>query len=124
MNTLRYFCTLFALYITIIPHHRLHATVSTVSSSEERCAELTLVAASHGLKEAWISYQPVLAVMYLVQYMPSVGFWLMDKFALNVVLETFIIDVIRLQVGAKRVETAAQKGNTYSINLLFNRKKE
>ncbi|KAI3705989.1 hypothetical protein L1987_76241 [Smallanthus sonchifolius] len=74
--------------------------------SSERCAELTLVAASHGLKEAWISYQPVLAVMYLVQYMPSVGFWLMDK------------------IGAKRVETAAQKGITYSINLLFNRKKE
>ncbi|KAL8253348.1 hypothetical protein R6Q59_037041 [Mikania micrantha] len=74
--------------------------------SSERCAELTLVAASHDLKEAWISYQPVLAVMYLVQYMPSVGFWLMDK------------------IGAKRVETAAQKGNTYSINLLFNRKKE
>ncbi|GJZ77219.1 dehydrogenase/reductase SDR family member 7 isoform X1 [Tanacetum coccineum] len=47
--------------------------------SSERCAELTLVAASHGLKEAWISHQPVLAVMYLVQYMPSVGFWLMDK---------------------------------------------
>lgn len=74
--------------------------------SSERCAELTLVAASHGLKEAWISYQPVLAVMYLVQYMPSVGFWLMDK------------------VGAKRVETAAQKGNTYSINLLFGQKKK
>ncbi|XP_024970010.1 dehydrogenase/reductase SDR family member 7 isoform X4 [Cynara cardunculus var. scolymus] len=74
--------------------------------SSERCAELTLVAASHGLKEAWISFQPVLAVMYLVQYMPSVGFWLMDK------------------IGAKRVETAAQKGNTYSMNLLFGRKKE
>ncbi|KAK1431499.1 hypothetical protein QVD17_07958 [Tagetes erecta] len=74
--------------------------------SSERCAELTLVAASHGLKEAWISYQPVLTVMYLVQYMPSVGFWLMDK------------------VGAKRVEAAAQKGNTYSIDLLFNRKKD
>lgn len=74
--------------------------------SSERCAELTLVAASHGLKEAWISYQPVLAVMYLVQYVPSVGFWLMDK------------------IGAKRVEAAAQKGNTYSMNLLFGRKKE
>ncbi|KAI3750884.1 hypothetical protein L2E82_21776 [Cichorium intybus] len=74
--------------------------------SSERCAELTLVAASHGLKEAWISYQPVLAVMYVVQYMPSVGFWLMDK------------------IGAKRVEAAAQKGNTYSMNLLFGRKKE
>ncbi|KVI07509.1 Glucose/ribitol dehydrogenase [Cynara cardunculus var. scolymus] len=52
--------------------------------SSERCAELTLVAASHGLKEAWISFQ----------------------------------------IGAKRVETAAQKGNTYSMNLLFGRKKE
>jgi dehydrogenase/reductase SDR family member 7 len=25
--------------------------------SVERCAELTIVAATHGLKEAWISYQ-------------------------------------------------------------------
>ncbi|XP_071732109.1 uncharacterized protein [Rutidosis leptorrhynchoides] len=74
--------------------------------SSERCAELTLVAASHGLKEAWISYQPVLGVMYLVQYMPSVGFWLMDK------------------IGAKRVVVARQKGNTYSMNLLFGRKQE
>ncbi|GJN27931.1 hypothetical protein PR202_gb15997 [Eleusine coracana subsp. coracana] len=47
--------------------------------SVERCAELTIVAATHGLKEAWISYQPVLTVMYLVQYMPTVGYWLMDK---------------------------------------------
>ncbi|CAH1421188.1 unnamed protein product [Lactuca virosa] len=30
-------------------------------------------------ERSWISYQPVLAVMYLVQYMLSVGFWLMDK---------------------------------------------
>ncbi|KAL2555405.1 NAD(P)-binding Rossmann-fold superfamily protein [Forsythia ovata] len=74
--------------------------------SSERCAELTIIAASHGLKEAWISYQPVLAVMYLVQYMPTVGYWLMDK------------------IGAKRVEAAAQKGNTYSMSLLFGKKKE
>ncbi|XP_043711687.1 dehydrogenase/reductase SDR family member 7 [Telopea speciosissima] len=47
--------------------------------SSERCAELTIIAATHGLKEAWISNQPVLAVMYLVQYMPTIGFWLMDK---------------------------------------------
>ncbi|KAK2996423.1 hypothetical protein RJ639_026456, partial [Escallonia herrerae] len=71
----------------------------------ERCAELTIIAASHGLKEVWISYQcaghaiiigviklsllktavvrimphPVLAVMYLVQYMPTIGYWLIDK---------------------------------------------
>ncbi|KAK6137812.1 hypothetical protein DH2020_028437 [Rehmannia glutinosa] len=73
--------------------------------SSERCAELTIIAASHGLKEAWISYQPVLAVMYLVQYMPTVGYWLMDK------------------IGEKRVAAAAQKGNTYSMSLLFGKKK-
>ncbi|KAF2555762.1 hypothetical protein F2Q68_00018389 [Brassica cretica] len=72
--------------------------------SSERCAELTIIAASHNLKEAWISYQPVLLVMYLVQYMPFLGFWLMDK------------------VGEKRVEVAEKKGNTYSWNLLFQKK--
>lgn len=71
----------------------------------ERCAELTIVAATHGLKEAWISYQPVLGVMYLVQYMPTVGLWLMDK------------------VGAKRLDVAAKKGNAYGWNLLFGGKK-
>ncbi|CAD6253844.1 unnamed protein product [Miscanthus lutarioriparius] len=73
--------------------------------SVERCVELTIVAATHGLKEAWISYQPVLTVMYLVQYMPTVGYWLMDK------------------VGAKRLDAAAKKGNTYSWNLIFGSKK-
>ncbi|KAM1251306.1 hypothetical protein FF1_033809 [Malus domestica] len=73
--------------------------------SSERCAELTIVAATHGLKEAWISYQPVLAVMYLVQYMPTIGYWLMDK------------------IGGNRVEAAARKGNTYSLSLLFGKKK-
>lgn len=73
--------------------------------SSERCAELTIIAATHGLKEVWISCQPVLAVMYLVQYMPTIGFWLMDK------------------VGANRVEAAKQKGSTYSLGLLFGKKK-
>ncbi|RAL41929.1 hypothetical protein DM860_009111 [Cuscuta australis] len=79
------------------------ATEKRISS--ERCAELTIIAASHGLKEAWISYQPVLAVMYLVQYVPTIGYWLMDK------------------IGAKRIEVAAEKGNTYSLGLLFDKKK-
>lgn len=74
--------------------------------SSERCAELTIIAASNRLKEAWISHQPVLGVMYLVQYVPSIGFWLMDK------------------VGQKRTEVAAQKGNTYSWNLLFGKSKK
>ncbi|GER43205.1 NAD(P)-binding Rossmann-fold superfamily protein [Striga asiatica] len=73
--------------------------------SSERCAELTIIAASHGLKEAWISYQPVLAVMYLVQYIPTVGYWIMDK------------------IGENRVAAAAQKGNTYSLSLLFGKNK-
>ncbi|XP_057977404.1 uncharacterized protein LOC131164315 [Malania oleifera] len=73
--------------------------------SSERCAELTIIAATHGLKEVWISYQPVLAVMYLVQYMPTIGYWLMDK------------------IGGNRVEAAAQEGNTYSLRLLFGKKK-
>ncbi|XP_039822447.1 dehydrogenase/reductase SDR family member 7-like isoform X2 [Panicum virgatum] len=73
--------------------------------SVERCVELTIIAATHGLKEAWISYQPVLTVMYLVQYMPTIGYWLMDK------------------VGAKRLDAAAKKGNTYSWNLIFGGKK-
>ncbi|XP_077228355.1 uncharacterized protein LOC143861308 [Tasmannia lanceolata] len=47
--------------------------------TSERCADLTIIAATHGLKEVWISNQPVLAVMYLVQYMPTIGYWLMDK---------------------------------------------
>ncbi|XP_040964843.1 dehydrogenase/reductase SDR family member 7 isoform X7 [Gossypium hirsutum] len=51
--------------------------------SAERCVELTVIAASHGLKEVWISYQ----------------------------------------VGGRRVEAAAQKGNTYSLGLLFGKKK-
>ncbi|XP_058756121.1 uncharacterized protein LOC131629352 [Vicia villosa] len=73
--------------------------------SAEKCAELTIIAATHGLKEAWISYQPVLVVMYLVQYMPTIGYWVMDK------------------VGKSRVEAAAEKGSTYSLSLLFGKKK-
>ncbi|KAG7967648.1 hypothetical protein I3843_08G109300 [Carya illinoinensis] len=52
-----------------------------------------------------ITIQPVLAVMYMVQYMPTVGYWLMDK------------------IGANRVEAAAHKGNSYSLGLLFGKKK-
>ncbi|KAI4368261.1 hypothetical protein MLD38_016837 [Melastoma candidum] len=73
--------------------------------SSPRCAELTLIAASHGLKEAWISNQPVLAMMYLMQYMPTLGLYVID------------------QVGPKRVEAAAQKGDTYSMGLLFGKTK-
>ncbi|PKU67586.1 dehydrogenase/reductase SDR family member 7 [Dendrobium catenatum] len=74
--------------------------------SSERCAELTIVAATHDLKEAWISYQPVLLVMYLVQYMPTIGFWFMDK------------------IGGNRLEAAKRNGDTYSWKLFFGEKKK
>ncbi|RID64591.1 hypothetical protein BRARA_E03517 [Brassica rapa] len=74
-----------------------HTLRSEKRVSSERCAELTIIAASHNLKEAWISHQPELLVMYLVQYMPSLGLWLMDK------------KWNGLQVGGKRVEVAEKK---------------
>ncbi|RZC81524.1 hypothetical protein C5167_044106 [Papaver somniferum] len=73
--------------------------------SSERCAELTIIAATHGLKEAWISDHPVLTIMYLAQYMPGIGFWIMDK------------------IGGDRVRTASEKGDTDSWSLLFGKKK-
>ncbi|KAF2547417.1 hypothetical protein F2Q70_00024068 [Brassica cretica] len=75
-----------------VVEHQLRKTRTLLRCvSSERCAELTIIAASHNLKEAWISHQPELLVMYLVQYMPSLGVWLMDK------------------VGGKRVEVAEKK---------------
>ncbi|CAN6485712.1 unnamed protein product [Victoria cruziana] len=50
--------------------------------------------------------EPVLLVMYLLQYFPTIGFWLMDK------------------IGQKRVEAAEQKSSTYSMNLLFGKGKK
>jgi dehydrogenase/reductase SDR family protein 7 len=38
----------------------------------ERCAELTLIAASNKVNEAWVTPQPYLATVYIAQYMPSV----------------------------------------------------
>ncbi|KAL5058655.1 hypothetical protein RYX36_030259 [Vicia faba] len=100
------------IQVTVVcpgPIQRVNNAGSQVPSekrvSAEKCAELTIIAATHNLKEAWISYQPVLVVMYLVQYMPTIGYWLMDK------------------VGKSRVEAAAEKGNTHSLSLLFGKKK-
>ncbi|KAI3880053.1 hypothetical protein MKX03_003874 [Papaver bracteatum] len=73
--------------------------------SSERCAELTIIAATHGLKEAWISDHPVLTIMYLAQYTPAIGFWITDK------------------IGGDRVLAASAKENTDSWSLLFGQKK-
>ncbi|KMZ63003.1 Dehydrogenase/reductase SDR family member [Zostera marina] len=99
--------------VTIVCPGPISSTKVSVQSSStekrltsERCSELIIIAATHGLKEAWIANQPVLLVMYLVQYLPTLGYWVMDK------------------VGASRVEAAAEKGNTYSWKLIFGQKKK
>lgn len=45
----------------------------------ERCVRLIITAATRGLKEVWIAKQPILLIMYVMQYMPSIGFWVVDK---------------------------------------------
>ncbi|KAJ0977139.1 hypothetical protein J5N97_012613 [Dioscorea zingiberensis] len=72
----------------------------------DRCVHLTITAATHKLKEVWISGQPVLLVMYLCQYMPTLGFWFMDK------------------IGINRVESTNSDGNTSLMTMLFGKKKE
>ncbi|ONK57855.1 uncharacterized protein A4U43_C09F4900 [Asparagus officinalis] len=67
----------------------------------ERCVQLIITAASHGLKEVWISKQPVLLAMYLVQYMPTVGYWIMDK-----------VGVDRVQPSARNDKASTEKEKT------------
>ncbi|CAM6033981.1 unnamed protein product [Sphagnum compactum] len=47
--------------------------------SATRCAELILKAAAHGMREAWICRQPLLVFLYLMQYLPGIGFALADR---------------------------------------------
>jgi dehydrogenase/reductase SDR family protein 7 len=47
-------------------------TLEKEGMTVERCAELTLLAASNKLNEAWVTPQPYLATVYIAQYMPSV----------------------------------------------------
>ncbi|MCO5551145.1 hypothetical protein L7F22_004642 [Adiantum nelumboides] len=87
----------------------LHAVSAKLQLSERRlsvsrCAELITVAATHGLKEAWIAQQPILLLMYVTQYLPSVGYAIIDK------------------VGPKRVNSQGQEA--YSAKLFFGGKKD
>lgn len=41
--------------------------------TSERCAFLSLVAIAHKLEEAWICFFPVLPLMYISQYLPTIG---------------------------------------------------
>ncbi|XP_039126489.1 dehydrogenase/reductase SDR family member 7-like [Dioscorea cayenensis subsp. rotundata] len=72
----------------------------------DRCVHLIITAATHKLKEVWIANQPVLSVMYLTQYMPTLGLWFLDK------------------IGSNRVEFAQTGGNISLMTLFFGKKKE
>ena len=41
--------------------------------TSERCAFLSFVAIAHKLEEAWICFFPVLPLMYISQYLPTIG---------------------------------------------------
>lgn len=80
--------------------------ISEARMPVSRCAELIVVAATHGLKEAWISYHPVLLVLYLTQYAPSAGFAIIDK------------------LGPKRIGAHEHGRGEYSTSLLFGQSKK
>ena len=69
-----------------------------------RCAELIVQAGAHDLMEAWISYQPILLLLYVMQYLPALAFYVVNK------------------VGPKRVKSYQSDGSSvYSMGLLFNK---
>jgi dehydrogenase/reductase SDR family protein 7 len=53
------------------------------------------------MREVWISTQPVLLMLYLMQYFPVLGFAVMDR------------------VGPKRVKAYKEGASGYSSNLFF-----
>ncbi len=79
------------------------AAAATTSAAEARarlaaprCAQLALAAAAHGVREAWLARHPVLLLLYLGAYTPSLAAAIVDR------------------VGPKRVAAARAGGNMYS----------
>jgi dehydrogenase/reductase SDR family protein 7 len=66
-----------------------------------RCAELIVQAGAHDLMEAWISYQPILFILYVMQYVPALAFYVINK------------------VGPKRVKSYAEGSGGYNMASLF-----
>jgi dehydrogenase/reductase SDR family protein 7 len=66
-----------------------------------RCAELIVQAGAHDLMEAWVSYQPILLLLYVMQYLPALAFYVVNK------------------VGPKRVKSYSEGSSVYSMGLLF-----
>ncbi|RRT72442.1 hypothetical protein B296_00025306 [Ensete ventricosum] len=78
--------------------------------------------------------QPVLFVMYLVQYMPTIGYWFMDqvssfthldfKYAITFTFSSLVLLFTLCPIiGANRLDAAASKRSAYSWSLLFGHKK-
>ncbi|XP_024372034.1 uncharacterized protein [Physcomitrium patens] len=67
----------------------------------QRCAELIVRAGAHDLMEAWVSYQPILLLLYVMQYLPALAFYVINK------------------VGPRRVKSYAEGSSVYSMGLLL-----
>ena len=69
-NGLQYHCTnLFFAFQAF--NESMKATDKRMTA--ERCGYLSLVAIAHKLEEAWICFFPVLPLMYISQYLPTIG---------------------------------------------------
>lgn len=67
----------------------------------KRCAELIVQAGAHDLMEAWISYQPILFLLYVMQYLPALAFYIINT------------------VGPKRVTSSTDGTSPNSLKLLL-----
>lgn len=54
----------------------------------QRCAQLSLIAIANAIPESWICFRPVLPLMYINQYLPSVS-----KFGMKLLGPTFLAKV-------------------------------
>jgi dehydrogenase/reductase SDR family protein 7 len=72
-------------------------TKETARLPVSRAAALTVAAAAHGVREAWLAKHPVLLLLFLTQYAPLLGAAIVDK------------------VGPKRVRAARQGGDMYAL---------
>ncbi|RUS78552.1 hypothetical protein EGW08_013695 [Elysia chlorotica] len=52
----------------------------------ERCAYLSCVAIANRQYEAWVTQQPILSLIYLMQFFPDVGKWVMVKMGMKQIM--------------------------------------
>lgn len=72
-----------------------------------RCAELMAAAMAHGVEEAWLARHPVLALAYIWQVFPSLGWMIMKR------------------IGPKRARRLHEGRSGYDVQgMLFEDKKE